>query len=168
MERIYSTNKVVDSRDVIKRLRDLEDEREDLVDEIAEANQDLVDHDVARDPNAPDDPDDAQARKAISDRLEQYQTDLTDWDGLNGEELAGLRKLNEEGEALTGEWTHGVSLINRTYWIEYVQELLTDIGDLPAKIPHYIAIDWDKTADNIEANYSELEWDGETFLVRDC
>ncbi len=46
-------------------------------------------------------------------------------------------------------------------------KLLEDIGDLPSDLPSYIEIDWDKTADNLRVDYSEVEYQGTTYLVRD-
>ena len=77
-------------------------------------------------------------------------------------ELAELESLSEE----ISEWQHGEALIPEDEFVEYCQQLLEDIGDLPKDLPGYIAIDWDKTADNLRANYSEVEYQGTTYLVR--
>ena len=41
-----------------------------------------------------------------------------------------------------------------------------DIGDLPKDLPAYIVIDWDKTANNIEADYTTVDYDGVEYLIR--
>ena len=83
------------------------------------------------------------------------------------EELKALLALNDECEGLS-DWTHGETLIHSNYWVEYVEGLLIDCGDLPKEIPHYIAIDWEKTADNIEQDYMRVDFDGEEYLIRNC
>ena len=40
---------------------------------------------------------------------------------------------------------------------EFVEELLKDIGDLPHDLPHYIYIDWEKTAECIMQDYFEID-----------
>jgi hypothetical protein len=43
---------------------------------------------------------------------------------------------------------------------------LEDVGDLPRGIPSYIVIDWAATADNLKVDYTEVDFDGVTYLVR--
>lgn len=83
------------------------------------------------------------------------------------EELKALLALNDECEGLS-DWKYGETLIHSNYWVEYVEGLLIDCGDLPKEIPHYIAIDWEKTADNIEQDYMRVDFDGEEYLIRNC
>ena len=45
-------------------------------------------------------------------------------------------------------------------------ELLSDIGDLPAEIPHYIVINREATARNIRMDYSSVDYDGVTYWYR--
>lgn len=78
------------------------------------------------------------------------------------EELTELRDLAYE----IPEWIHGEALINEDDWEEYVEEMLKDIGDLPSDIPWYIEIDWERTANNIKADYSECEYQGSTYYYR--
>lgn len=138
---ISSSDSVIDSRDVTERLRELEDKRNDLVE--------------------------AQSEATTREDITAARENLEEWDAEYGDELASLRKLNDDGEDASSEWSHGVALIRESYWVDYVQELLEDLGELPKHIPHYIVIDWDKTADNIRVDYSELEFDGVTFYYRD-
>lgn len=83
------------------------------------------------------------------------------------EELKTLLALNDECENLS-DWTYGETLIHSSHWVQYVEDLLIDCGDLPREIPHYIAIDWEKTADNIEQDYMRVDFDGEEYLIRNC
>lgn len=83
------------------------------------------------------------------------------------EELKALLALNDECENLS-DWKYGETLIHASYWVQYVEDLLIDCGDLPKEIPHYIAIDWEKTADNIEQDYMRVDFDGEEYLIRNC
>jgi len=64
-----------------------------------------------------------------------------------------------------GSW-YPVSLIRDSYFVDAMQELVQDIGDLPRDIPSYLAIDWEKTADNLRADYSSVEFEGITYWYR--
>lgn len=84
------------------------------------------------------------------------------------QELEALKALAEQGESESSDWSYGETLIHRRYWVDYVQELLADCGDIPRNLPHYIEIDWDATANNIEADYATVDFDGVEYLIRSC
>jgi hypothetical protein len=138
---ISNSDDIIDSRDVIKRIEELEDERQDLVDALEGVGED------------------AEAKEAATEALDE-------WDDDNGDELKSLKALAEEGENCGGDWAYGATLIRETYFVEYCIQMVQDIGDLPKDIPGYLEIDWDKTADNLRQDYSEVDYDGETYLIR--
>jgi hypothetical protein len=67
----------------------------------------------------------------------------------------------------SSEWDYGLFLIHEDNFQEYCKDLLQDCGDIPENLPDYIAIDWDETADNLKVDYSEVEYQGESYLFRD-
>jgi hypothetical protein len=82
-------------------------------------------------------------------------------------ELQVLQSLQDEAEGYAPDWKHGCALIRYSHWVEYVQELLEDIGDLPIRnLPHYIEIDWERTAKNIKVDYTSVDFDGVEYFVR--
>ncbi len=112
------------------------------------------------------------AREMYTEFLENADADITpktkaaaavmlDWD--NDQEVR-FNTLTSVLEELTED---NSPLIPERNWVEYVQELLQETGDLPKNIPSYIEIDWDKTADNISNDYSTIEIDGITYFYRD-
>src|ERR1017187_919831 len=139
---ISNSEDVMDSRDVMERLDELEMERQDLVDAVQSAGE--------------------------AEDFESSKVSLELWDEDYGDELKSLKSLAEEGENLTREWRDGTTLIRESYWVEYVEDLCKDIGDMPREIPHYIVIDWESTADNIAVDYSTLDFDGVTYYIRSC
>ena len=140
---ISNSDLVIDSRDVIARIKELEEDRQALVDARDEA------FGV-----------DGEAREAAEDAL-------TDWDaGDEGDELKALKALADEAKGC-GDWEYGATLVHEDYWVDYVQELLQDVGDLPRGLPGYLVIDWEKTADNIAADYNQVQFGGVTYYVRD-
>lgn len=76
-------------------------------------------------------------------------------------DLAG----NGGDEQWRGDW-YPVTLIRESYFVDYVQELLEDCGEIPRNLPHYIHIDWKLTARDIKVDYSEVTIDGVTYFYR--
>ena len=77
------------------------------------------------------------------------------------EELAG----NGGDEQWRGDW-YPVTLIRESHFVDYVQELLEDCGDIPKNLPHYVHIDWERTARDIRTDYSGAEFHGVTYWYR--
>ena len=152
-----NTDDVIDSQDINERIEELESERRDLEEAICTAQDELD--------SAPTD----SSRDLIDGlkaEVEEAKDALTEWDDENGDELTALRNLADEGANETSEWTYGETLIHEDYFTEYVQQLLEDIDDLPKDLPGYIVIDWEQTAENIKADYSTVDFDGETYYIR--
>jgi hypothetical protein len=87
------------------------------------------------------------------------------------EELKELATILDElkgsggDEQWRGDW-YPITLIADSYFVDYCEELVSDIGDMPREIPSYIEIDWEATANNIKVDYSEIEIDGDTYYFR--
>jgi hypothetical protein len=143
---VSNSDDVIDSRDVIARIEELSELRE-AASEAREAWE------AATDDN----------RDELEDELTQADANF---DEDTQAELAALESLAEEAEGYADDWKYGAALIRESYWVEYVQELLEDIGDLPKDLPHYIEIDWEKTARNIQVDYTSVDFDGVTYWVR--
>lgn len=123
---ISNWDDVIDSRDVIDRIDELKDERDDLE----------------------------------GDAITKF--DESD----DGQELKVLQALAEEASGYAADWEHGETLIRESYFVKYCQDLLDDLGELPKDLPSYIAIDWDETADNLKVDYTEVDFEGVTYLIR--
>lgn len=130
---ISNTDDVIDSRDVIERIEELQGER-DSFELDGEENPEAW---------AVQNPDDA-------------------------EELRVLEALAEECEDYASDWRHGETLVRESYWEDYVQELLEDIGDIPRDLPHYLVIDWEATARNIAYDYTIVDFGGVDYYIRNC
>ena len=148
---------ILDSRDLQKRLDDLEFD----LDQLEEAVTDAQDGYNELDPDSDE--------QDIFEDAEELLTDTEDTlkefkESDEFEELEELRIMVNE----IPEWQYGATLINEDYWEEYVEEMLKDIGDIPSDLPNYLVINWESTAENIKADYSEIEYDGETYYYRNC
>ncbi len=149
---IDSGSDTIDSRDVIERIEEMKGEREALEEAVTEAREALA---AVKRP-----------KKALKVALVEAAIALDEWDADNGDELKSLRELNDEGDKASGEWEDGATLINEDYWDDYCMGLVQDIGDLPRDLPDYLVIDWTATAANLSQDYTQIEWDGNTFYVR--
>ena len=153
-----NSDSVIDSRDIIERIAELESELEDLVSYVFEAQETL---DAL---NADDPLDTVETVETALKALSAAQEALETWDGQD--ELKALKALAEEAEGYAPDWYHGATLIHENHFTEYCQEMLEDCGDLPKGLPSYIVIDWEATADNLKQDYTEVDFYGETYLVR--
>jgi len=151
-----NSDDVIDSRDIIERLEELESERQDLADAISAAQDEL---DTAED-------DTPEIRTLLETGVAYAETALNDWDNDNANELKALQALAKEGEECGDDWTCGSTLIRESYFTDYCKDLVSDIGDLPDDLPSYIVIDWEATANNLKVDYTEIDFDGVTYLVR--
>ena len=153
---VHNLEDVLDSRDIEKRICELEGEREALQEEIETAEGALQD---AQEENGDAD--------AAADDLAFAQRALTDWDEDNGDELRALTDLRKECQDVSPDWNYGATLIHESHFTDYAQQLAEDIGAIKhdAKWPNN-HIDWDAAADELKEDYSEVDFDGETYYVR--
>lgn len=156
MAQIDNCDKIIDSRDIIERIEELQQEREALENEVAECEEAYKYHDS-------DDTKSTPEWHALQDAYRE----LDNWNESDeAEELKSLEAFAEEASQYSSDWEHGETLINESYWVDYCKELVSDIGDMPREIPSYIEIDWEATADNIAADYTQVDFDGTTFFMR--
>ena len=134
---ISNSDDTIDSRDVIARIEELTDKRDNWpVDGIEEPTQE-------------------QRAAAWIAECEGEHDELTD-----------LVALQEQAEGYTPDWKYGETLVRDSYFTEYVEEMLKECGDLPQDIPHYIVIDWDATANNVRMDYTSVEFGDVTYWTR--
>jgi DNA repair exonuclease SbcCD ATPase subunit len=157
---ISNMDDMIDSRDVIARIEELESEREAIEEEIEEYA-----HAEDGDDDEDEEGDDEEKEKDL-ERLNDAKESLKDWDRDYSDELKALKSLAEDGANSADDWEYGATLIRDSYFVEAMQELCEDIGDLPKGLPSYLEIDWDATARNLQSDYSSVEFDGVTYWVR--
>jgi DNA repair exonuclease SbcCD ATPase subunit len=141
----------LDTRDLAKRLDELTDERDDLRDAINDAREELEQNE------------DADAREELQETLADAEKDLEEWTDENEEEFKELQDLDNELTLSDGE-----TMIPEEDFTAYVEELCTDCGYISKDFPHWIKIDWEKTAGNVAQDYTEVDYQGTTYKVRYC
>jgi tetrahydromethanopterin S-methyltransferase subunit B len=150
---ISNSDDVIDSRDVIERIAELESERQDLTDALTTAQTEYFDTLESRTDDAKQTLDDAQQA-------------LDEWDEENGAELKALQALADEASG-SPDWKYGETLIRDSYFEEYAQELAEDIGAIKtdASWPNN-HIDWEAAADALKQDYMSVEFDGVEYWIR--
>lgn len=156
------TDKIIDSRDIQTFMYDVESDIECIVDDgevleleidnLLEAIEETEDEDLKIDGES----DIEDLRSNLADLMEDKK------------ELESLLDKLEDIRNEVSEFEDGATLIRDDIWVEYVQELCEDIGDIPSDLPDYIVIDWDLTANNISQDYSTIEIDGDEYYFRNC
>lgn len=102
----------------------------------------------------------------INDEDEQYSADeQKDAE----EELAEIDELESElGTDLESAARNGIYFIAEDGFVDYAEEFAYDIGRIDGNMNEwpYNHIDWDAAADELKYDFSEVEWQGETYLFR--
>ena len=151
---------IIDSRDIIKRISELEDERDDLVTERDDAKEAY--EDACKNLERANDWEDLKAAAIEAER------DLASYDEEgDGQELKALQALADQAEGYSDDWTHGATLIRDSYFREYAQDLADDIGAIPkdAGWPS-TCIDWEQATDELKQDYTSVDFDGVDYWVR--
>ena len=138
---ICNTDDVIDSRDVIARIEELEGERDSF-----EIDAEILDE--------PDTIGNVEVEWAI-----QNEDDA--------KELKTLTELAEEAEDYASDWRYGETLIRDSYFEDYARDLAEDIGAIKenASWPNNY-IDWEAASEALKLDYTSVEFDGVTYWVR--
>jgi len=94
--------------------------------------------------------------------VSQAESILTDKD--DAEELRILLELADECSSMASDWEYGETLIHRSYFEEYMDEMVQDWYTLPADMPSWMSIKLDYDA--LEQDYSSVDFDGQEYLIR--
>ena len=140
---------IIDTRDLNKRLEELESELEDLQEAVNDAEEAL------------EECEEGEHHEPFM-ALNEATAELEDWEDENQEELEELRQLADE----IPEWRHGETLINDDYFVEYAADLADDLYDMNKHSWPFDCIDWDRAADALKMDYSSCEYQGETYWFR--
>lgn len=93
------------------------------------------------------------------------ENNLESWDDENKEELDALIELCDDCSEKNVDWDSGTCIIHDDYFTQYAKDLASDINGFGHVWPcdH---IDWDAAADALKDDYSEVEYEGDTYFVR--
>lgn len=134
------TDDVIDSRDIIERIAELENILRDEYEELPKNEFGLT---------IPFD-------EWVDVILFEHDTE--------GYEYKILVALAEECEQYTSDWEHGEALIHESYFEQYMDEMISDCYEIPKGLPFWIRIEYDYDA--LKMDYTEVTFNGETYFIR--
>ena len=160
-----NSDNIIDSRDIIERFDELESDKTALEEAVEEAQHTLSTYQEEH-PTI-EEQDETQAESDLQEAIATAEAALTEWlISDDGEEYATLKKLIDECEGY-GFWRHGEALIADHYFETYAQQLADDIGAIDARANWPLTcIDWEQAADELKADYTEVDFDGHTYWMR--
>jgi hypothetical protein len=132
---------VIDSRDIVERIEELESMQEDF----------QLDNDLQ-----------PYAGEGMNEEEKWNEWEETDeW-----EELKILLELQEQCEGYC-DWRDGATLVRDTYAQQYAQQLAEDIGAIPSDLSWpCTCIDWEDATDELLQDYTSVDYDGVAYWVR--
>lgn len=157
MTTISNFDDIIDSRDVIARIEELEAEREALQLEIDDAETQWLKTEAG-----------TNEAHAVVDRRQAAYVALDTWDASSdADELRILKALADEASGYAADWKYGETLIRDSYFRDYAMELADDIGAVPRDLAWpATCIDWDQAARELQMDYTAVDFDGVTYWVR--
>lgn len=106
--------------------------------------------------------DDAIDSRDIIARIEELEGDDTiDTDDA---ELRILTALADECADYSPDWKYGETLIRRSYFEQYMDEIVADCYTMPKDMPSWMSIKLDYDA--LEQDYAIVDFDGVEYLIR--
>lgn len=139
MANFTNTDSVIDSRDIIERIEELEIK----LNTLWEVEKEDIPFDVFL--------------ETLYSASNHIGLDVAD-------EYKILKALAEECEQYASDWEYGETLIHRDYFEQYMDEMIEDCYELPKDLPYWMSIKLDYDA--LEQDYTSVYFDGEEFLIR--
>ena len=100
------------------------------------------------------------------DLLDELKT-LDEEDSYDKERIEMIYDLKEE--VGKDNFEMGVTFIRENYWVQYCEDLAYDCGYMDRQDdnnPLHYHIDWQGWADAVEMDYSQTDFDGDTYYWR--
>lgn len=168
-DEITNDEDVIDSRDVIKRISDLESLLSETCgwcdDPITPAEDDSGVWESDSTEGGPE----ARRFCGASPDGDRHQPadEAGDTYEDEREELSQLRELAEEASGYAADWEHGEALIRDSYFETYAETLADDIGAIDSNATWPLNhIDWEAAADELKIDYTSVSFGGVDYWVR--
>ena len=93
------------------------------------------------------------------EEIESWKEDFED-------ELKEIEEIDNVENELGSEFEYGVTLVDVDDLEDFVEQDLEDCGYIPKDFPTWIEIDWEATANNVKVDYTEVTYQGSSYLGR--
>lgn len=88
---------------------------------------------------------------------------------LTDDEYTDYSDLEDMSDNISDFW-YGETLVHEDYFTQYAQQLAEDLGytgrNVEGQTWPFNHIDWEAAADHLREDYTEFQWQGETYLAR--
>jgi predicted nucleic acid-binding Zn-ribbon protein len=147
---ISNSDDIIDSRDVIKKIEELESDLEDVEEEIETLKDEMRE---------------AETEDEEADLESQLEDKIAEADEIR-DELKPLLDLQREAEGYC-EWRDGAALIRDSYFKEYAEQYADDVGAInrEAHWPN-CHIDWEAAAEDLKSDFTSVDFEGVTYWIR--
>ena len=142
-EKISNTEDIIDIRDVIARLEELEEAFNSAMENVPDNERGNPDNQAWKEWEESEEAEELKVLQSLMDNL----------------------KGNGGDEQWRGDW-YPLTLIHENYFEDYTEELVTDCGYISRDFPLWIMIDWNEKAENVKVDYFNVDFDGETYWTR--
>jgi hypothetical protein len=156
----------LDGRELLREKEMLEDEIDSLQFDLEQMKEEL--QDLLEEFDELEDDRDVEGMKTVHESIHEKEENIVDaedelevWKTENAERLLALQELSEEVNL------SDAFLIHEDDFTDYTEDLCKDCGYISDDFPSWIEIDWDATADNVRMDYTSVDFDGESYLVRE-
>lgn len=158
MNHISNCDDIIDTRDLIAHVDDLYDTLCSMHEDYIQALYDAGDY--------PDGHDEDDIKEALT-KEHPLDNFIEESEDSEADEYKSAKSFLDDVESYTSECHSGETLIAEDYFQAYAEELANDIGAIDSKAGWPMNhIDWEAAADELKYDYSEVTWDGQTYLVR--
>lgn len=105
--------------------------------------------------------------REVIERIEELRS-LPNRDRYDQVELSTLLPLAEQGDDCSPEWEDGATLIRYDYFPRYAREFAEGISemDYPNAVWPLNCIDWRKAAEELQKDYTAIDFNGVTYWIR--
>jgi rubrerythrin len=156
----------LDGSELLKEMEELADELDSLQFDLEEMKEEL--QDLLEEFDELEDEGEVEDMKVVHASILEKEKDIVDaedelevWKAEYAERLQALQELSEEVNL------SDAFLIHEDDFTDYTEDLCKDCGYISDDFPSWIEIDWDATADNVRMDYTSVDFDGESYLVRE-
>jgi hypothetical protein len=154
----------IDSRSIIERHEELQDEFNALVESFEEAKLELEnikgsESSLVEFQDAENEVGEAQ------EALDQFNQ------SFDKDELDTLTQVISEGED-SPDWNHGETLIHEIHFSDYIKDIIDDCYEMPKEFEsgkwpwNHMEMDWDGAAEEAKSDYYTIEVDGHSYYIR--
>jgi hypothetical protein len=158
-------DKTIDSRDIIARHEELQDEYDSLVEALEESESDFRFKSNSDEFSLSEYEDSENAVEKAQEALDEFNK------SFEKDELDTLTIVISQGED-SPDWSYGETLILDSYFTDYTTELINDCYEFPKEFSsgewpwRHLSIDFEAAAEEAKSDYSEIEADGFLYYIR--